>query len=122
MAAAELTFRDKLRPLASMSEAELEAAVRMLPPAIRERLAQGPLPRRFACGVCEAFGAAWYLDAEPDSSDPLWLVFGYHEVPKIDMQHRDDQFYGELANDVYRRCLVVYRAAGWTGEAEEPNA
>lgn len=100
----------------------LEGAIADLPADVRDRLARGPHPWRWTCGVCEAFGAAWYLHAPSDVTDPMYVVFAYHELPKIGMRHRSDEHYGELANDVYRRCIDIYRAAGWTGEAREPDA
>lgn len=115
-------FRDDLRPMLAVTEEELASAVASLPAEIRERLAHGPIPRRYTCGVCVAFGASVYKSLEPDLDDPMWVAFSYHEVPKIDMKVADDQWYGGAANEVYRRCIATYRAAGWTGEAEEPNA
>lgn len=115
-------FKAALEDLRDVDEAELADAMARIDPAIRARLAEGPHPRRWTCGVCEAVGAGWYRDRKPDRSDPLWIVWAYHEVPKADMNHSDQLHYGELANQTYRRCIATYRAAGWTGDAAEPNA
>lgn len=102
-----------------MTEADVCEAVAELPDELREALACGPHPRRFTCGVCNALGVG---DDDDDPKDAVVRVRAYHEVPKLDMRTANDQWYGELANEVYRRCLAIYRAAGWAGEASEPDA
>lgn len=99
---------------------DLERAMAEVDPAIRERLAHGPLVPRYACGVCQAFRGIDTAALDPDS--PAFLVFNYHEAPKAEMRTPEDQWYGPLANAVYRRCVETYRAAGWRGEPEGANA
>lgn len=120
-AARHAAYKDALERLRPMTAGEVRGAVQNLPVEIREKLAKGPHPRRWTCAVCQAFDVPATV-VEADQSDARWLVFGYHEMPKCDMRHRDDQHYGDLANEVYRRCIEIYRAAGWTGEATEANA
>lgn len=111
-----------LDAMKGMTEAELQAAVALLPPDLRERLAAGPHPVRYTCAVCEAFGRRYYSDVKPDLSDPMFIAWAYHEVPKADMKRRAQQWHGPLANEIYKRCIVTYRAAGWLGEAQEADA
>jgi hypothetical protein len=106
----------------SITEEELQRAALLLPFGVRDRLAAGPLPRRWSCGVCDAFGADWYRNATPNLADPMWIVWCYHEAPKSRMTHRDQLHYGLLANETYERTLATYRAAGWNGKASEANA
>lgn len=113
-------FLDALRD--DVDEDDLRTAMGRIPAHIRERLAEGPIRSRYACGVCQAFGAAFYKSGVFDLTDPMWLVWGYHEAPKADMTRREQLHYGPLANETYERCLATYRAAGWTGEAPEPDA
>ncbi len=116
-------FREELRPFLDVTDADVRAAMAAVPEDVRARLAAGPHPRRWTCGVCEAFGHAWYKNVGAwERSNPLHVVFCFHEVPKIEMRDGNDQWYGTLANDVYRRCIATYQAAGWTGEPQEPNA
>lgn len=111
-----------LEDLRDVTEDELRAAVLACPPHVLERLAQGPLEGRYKCGICEAFGRSWWLNRTPDRTDPMWIAWAYHEVPKLDMTHRRQLHHGPHSDHTYRRCIATYRAAGWTGEAEEPNA
>lgn len=115
-------FKEFLETLAPMTPDDLQAAVDELPLVIRERLARGPLERRWSCGVCEAFGGAAFYKGILDADDPVWRAWGYHEVPKAQMRHRDQLHHGPLANEIYERCIATYRAAGWTGDAPEANA
>lgn len=117
-------FREFLSDLRALDEAALDVAVSELPEAIRQRLSEGPNPRRWSCAVCEAFGEHFYKQAHDDldPEDPMWIVWGYHEVPKAEMRFADQLHYGPLANETYERCIATYRAAGWDGEAEEANA
>lgn len=122
-----LSYRDALAEIASMTEDDLRADVDLLPDVRRERLAAGPLPARWSCGVCKTFSdfvAALDRGREPrvDLSDPEWRVFLYHEEPKARMKRRDQLHYGPLANEQYERGIATYRAAGWDGDAAEPNA
>lgn len=70
---------------------------------IREKLARGPLPPRYDCGVCEAFGFEYWSVAVPNRDDPRWVAYAYHEVPKALMRLRDQQFnfitFGRNVND-----------------------
>lgn len=113
---------EHLEEFRDVTVAELQLAIAQIPSRIRSELEKGPNPRRHTCGVCRAFGGAWYKTVDFKRDDAMSIVFLYHEVPKLDMKVADDQWYGNAANDVYRRCVETYRAAGWTGEAEEPNA
>jgi hypothetical protein len=110
-----------LQSIEHMTLDDLRAAIAACPRDVRDRLEAGPLFRRFSCGVCEAFGRGFYAGI-PDADDPRWRAWGYHEVPKLQMRRSDDRHYGELANETYRRSIATYRAAGWEGDAEEPNA
>ncbi len=116
------TWKDLYTPVRHMTEATLIAAMAQIPETIRLKLAEGPHPRRWTCAICLAFGKDWYLTAVPAPDDPMWLVFAYHEIPKIHMKRDDDQWYGTLANRTYERGIATYRAAGWKGEAEGANA
>lgn len=99
------------------TEDDLCAALDTVPPAVVERLARGPVGRRWDCGVCDAFGRM------PDHIDgPMWKVYAYHEVPKLYMERREQLHYGPLANEIYERTMATYRAAGWDGEAAGANA
>lgn len=112
-----------LRAIESMTEDDMRAAVAQLPPEILVSLARGPLSYRYDCGVCASFGGeTFYGRDDHDPEDPLDRAWGYHEVIKLKMKRRDQAHYGGLANETYERCIATYRAAGWTGEAPEPNA
>lgn len=111
-----------LQAISDMTEDDLAAALALCPPVVMDLLTRGPLAYRYACGVCEAFGGRAFHGHTPDVSDPLWRAWGYHEVPKLHMRRADDRHYGRHANDTYERCIATYRAAGWDGEAAEPNA
>lgn len=115
------TLQEMRQSHVAMTVEDLQAAVDQLPDDIRARLAKGPIPRRWDCGVCVAFGRPFWV-GEPDPTDPRWIAWDYHEVPKLEMKRANQQWYGELANDTYERCIATYRAAGWTGEAEPANA
>lgn len=109
-------------PWEHMTEGDMVAAVAELPDDLRAELARGPRMARFGCAVCDVLGVHKMTKEDDGRSDPVYVVSAYHEVPKLHMQTADDQWYGEAANEVYRRCIQIYRAAGWTGEAQEPNA
>jgi hypothetical protein len=115
-------FEASLQVAKSMTVEDLMVAVDSLPNSIKNKLAEGPHPSRYVCGVCEAFGDEFYKKPVEDNTDPVWLAFAYHEIPKLEMVLEAQQFYGRLANEVYVRCIETYKAAGWTGEAEEANA
>lgn len=116
------TLKRSYAQLLDVTEEQLRAAVEQLSWHLRDALARGPLPYRYDCRVCESFGSGFYKGIEYDLSNPMHLVFGYHEAPKVNMTHRDHQHYGPHANATYTRCIATYRAAGWSGDAEEPNA
>lgn len=118
---AQIAFTAALNEARNITHAEMCEAVALLPDDIRARLAIGPHRHRWTCSVCDAFGASFYRGTI-DLTDARWIVWIYHEVPKSDMRHRDQLHYGERANEIYRRCIATYRAAGWAGEAAEPNA
>lgn len=106
-----------------MTEDDLKVAVAALPDDIREALARGPLPYRYDCGVCAAFGGEMFYGREDhDPTDTLFRAWGYHEVPKLWMKRRDQQHAGPFSNETYERTIATYRAAGWDGEAAPPNA
>lgn len=111
------SFFDVMVKVSDWTEDDLQAAVAALPPTIRDRLAKGPVPRRYDCAACEAF-----KPFPDDFSGPTWEVFAYHEVPKLYLRRQDDLHYGPLANESYERTLAMYRAAGWSGEAPEADA
>lgn len=115
-------YKDALLEADTLTEDDLREALVELPDEIREKLAAGPIARRWSCGVCEAFGKAFYSVGDVDLTDPMWRVWIYHETPKARMKRADQQHYGPLANESYERTITTYRAAGWTGEAQEPNA
>lgn len=117
-------WREDYRALADMTEDDLREAVAQLPDAIRAKLAEGPLPYRYACGVCKAFGSAYIaelkrnIETPPDPTDPKWRAFAYHEVPKKDMRHAEQQWSGPLAVEVYERTMATYRASGYPASPE----
>lgn len=103
-----------LRAMERVTEADVVAALALCPEHIRAGLALGPRGTRYSCGICHTFGKAWYSAGGFTMRDPMWIVWGYHEVPKLHMTEEGQQFNGPLADDVYARCLATYRAAGWT--------
>lgn len=115
-------YRDALAAADALTEDDLCAAVAELPEDVREKLAAGPVPRRWSCGVCEAFGKAFYSSGDVDLTDPMWRVWIYHETPKARMKRNDQLHSGPLSNETYDRTIATYRAAGWDGEASEANA
>lgn len=115
-------FAAALEAARSFTEGDMRDAMGLLDATIVDQLARGPLPRRYRCGVCETFGADFYSDGPIDLDDPRWIVWIYHEVPKADMNHQDQLHYGDLANEIYLRAIVTYRAAGWNDEAAPPDA
>lgn len=115
-------YKDALLAAEALTEDDLRAAMLELPDEIRATLARGPIPRRWDCGICEAFGKPFYCTGAVDLTDPRWIVWIYHEVPKAHMKRNDQLHYGHWANETYVRCIATYRAAGWSGDAEEPNA
>lgn len=112
----------------TMSLDELAQAVLELDFQTRGALCRGPVRPRFDCGVCEAILPRDLKELAWDLADPRVRVFAYHEAAKARMDRTDDQHYGMLANETYRRTLAVYYAAGWDGntrwgtKAEPPNA
>lgn len=119
-------FPDYMRALeevAWITEDDLADLMPLLPHQIVVGLAEGPLPYRFDCGVCSAFGRSFYRNvAKHQPDDPTFRVWAYHEVAKLGMRTKNDEHYGPCANDHYERTIATYRAAGWTGEAQEANA
>lgn len=88
-----------------VAEADLPALIAQLPAEVREVLAKGPMrpgENDDDCRVCAALDSPWLPPARP------WAHAGclVHDF------HTADGSYGEAA---YRRCVAVYRAAGWTG-------
>lgn len=84
-----------------MNELELPRLVAQLPEAARELLAQGPmLPGEMGedCRVCLA------LRPLPVTTENALTIYRWHQAP---WPNGDEQ---------YRRCLAIYRAAGWAGE------
>lgn len=118
----ETDFASALEAARPLTEEDVRAAVALLPAAVVERLCGGPIPARYRCGVCQAFGVDFYGSGQIDLDDPRWIVWIYHEVPKADMDHQDQLHFGDLANETYVRALATYRAAGWDGEAPPPDA
>lgn len=114
----------ELAPIAELTLEDLERAVAELPEGLRQALSCGPTRERYSCAVCRTFEGyieRWeHFDPEPDG--PCWIVWNWHEVPKMHMTRAEDQWYGPLANAVYERCIQTYRAAGWTGVPEPANA
>lgn len=109
-------YREGLALVALMDEAALVALVAQLPDEIRAKLAAGPLPYRYDCGVCQAFGEdLWRNDDAVDTEDPKWVVWAYHEVPKLRMRVSAELHIGPLSDEGYERALATYRAAGWGG-------
>ncbi len=120
-------WREDYRALSDMTEDDLREAVEALPEAIRLKLAEGPLPYRYDCGVCEAFGKEYLnelkrnIETAPDPTDLKWRAFAYHEVPKKDMFRAEQQWSGPLAADTYKRTKATYRAAGYSPLASPPE-
>lgn len=108
--------RRELEEAVKVSEGSLLAAVAELPSDIRKRLAIGPAASRYACSVCDAFRCCDLAEGLP-YDDPRWVVFNFHEVPKLRMRTANDQWFGPLAIEVYDRCRMIYRAAGWLPSA-----
>lgn len=95
-----------------MTLGELKEAMTKIRRGILVELAKGPRRYRYACTICEAFTPRWYKsEGVWDRSNPMHIVFCYHEVPKIHMRIADDQWRGPAAEDVYRRCMDIYRIA-----------
>jgi hypothetical protein len=121
-----LSFKEALEEAEGLTPEDMADAVAQLPEADRARLAKGPKARRWDCGICDTFADLIRLldgdQAAADLSDPRWVVYLYHEVPKARMERRSQLHYGALANEGYGRCLATYRAAGWDGEAAEADA
>jgi hypothetical protein len=117
-----LEFKAGLERVALVTEATLAETIALIPTETAALLARGPKPARYDCAVCDAFGYEWIKSTPCDPEDPRWLIWAYHETPKLDACHNDDQFYGAIANRIYERTIATYRAAGWQGEAPEPNA
>lgn len=116
-----MSIRDKrraeLEAIAELTLDDLQSAVDRLPSDLRDALAQGPLDSRYACHICKVFHG-YFKTADPDLEDPRWIVWNWHEVPKVQMTCAEDQWRGPLAGEVYRRCIETYRAAGWVGPVE----
>jgi hypothetical protein len=112
-------YKAELESMRHMEQIDMEQAVNCLPRHLIDKLAEGPLPSRYDCGVCKALDGKNII---PDPSDPLYVAWIYHEIPKVDFRFADQNHYGKGADDIYRRCIQTYRAAGWTGEASEPNS
>lgn len=114
-------FAAFLAAIKGMTEDDLRDAIAACSIGVRASLADGPLRRRWSCGVCEAFGFDFYKGL-PNAGSPIWRAWGYHEVPKLHAQRVGDSHYGPLANEIYHRTIATYRAAGWVGEVEAANA
>lgn len=98
-------------------------AMENLPIRIKDKLKKGPLPNRYSCGVCKAFDGMFEgYDLTIDTDDPIYRVWVYHEVPKAEFRHADQNYFGAGANKIYNRCIETYQAAGWEGIAEPENA
>jgi len=116
-------YRETLLKAADISLEDVVEAMSKISDEVRVKLASGPLPYRYDCGVCQAFGAPANSTVHfEDFDEPSMTVWIYHEVPKGKFRHRDENYYGPGANEIYERCLATYRAAGWTGEATDANA
>lgn len=102
---------------------DVKKALEKIDPKIVGFLKEGPVNYRYDCAVCIAFGGA--SNKPPDISklsDDEMVVWIYHELPKMSMKRGDQVFYGPFADQIYERCIETYKAAGWTGEPEPPNA
>lgn len=118
-----MTYKDELEAQRNLTIEQVQEAMLYLPNDIKTKLAEGPLFRRYDCGVCQAFGTRPNTPVLYEGFDQyMFIVWIYHEVPKVDFRFADQNHYGKGADDIYKRCIETYRAAGWTGEAEEPNA
>lgn len=117
-----MPYKEALIVAESITIDDVQDAMNSIPLEIQQRLAKGPLPRRYDCAVCVAFGKNFYGDGHVILGDPMWTVYLYHEVPKAKMKRMDQCHYGPLANEIYTRCIETYKAAGWAGVAEEANA
>lgn len=86
--------------------AELPALIEELPDDVRALLARGPMLPGEAqedCRVCEALDMPWMPPARP-WSHAACLLHDFHTAE------------GQRGEACYRRCVAIYRAAGWTGE------
>jgi hypothetical protein len=93
------------------SEVDLAELIAQLPLGRRRLLARGPMlpgEMQAECRVCEALGEPWTLRCVAGA--PRWIedaalpLFDYHAAE------------GNKGEAAYRRCVAIYRAAGWTGE------
>jgi hypothetical protein len=86
-----------------MSDEEVRVLVSRLPPSILYLLQQGPIPgEKSPCWICEVMG-------DLPGSGFTGKLFAWHLGVDI---HGIDGPVG-TGDECYRRCLVIYRAAGW---------
>lgn len=100
-------------------------------PTVRSVLARGPVAG-IGCGVCDALDEMRDWTKEMVAAHPEWGTLPIHELPVSPAQRRrlasmlalHEWHEGEdlvashgvipgYGPEVYARCLVVYRAAGW---------
>lgn len=86
-------------------ESALPGLIEQLPDDVRAALARGPmLPGEGDdCRVCEALDMLWLRPLAP-WAEARCAIHDFHQA---------EGKHGEAA---YRRCVAIYRAAGWTGE------
>lgn len=81
-----------------LTDEEVAARVAQLPEDLRAALREGPKPEP-DCGVCDVLGGRREYAARS-------LFDWKNTPPRSDAGDRE----------AYRRCLTIYRAAGWDGE------
>jgi hypothetical protein len=118
-----MEYKDFLEAHKHLTIEDVNRAIPNIPTKTRNTLAQGPIPYRWDCNVCQAFGTGsnQIVKYETFSLEEL-IVWIYHEIPKVNFKWKDQNFYGQGADEIYKRCIETYRAAGWLGDAAEPNA
>lgn len=104
------------------------AAVAELEPELRAQLAEGPEPYRYDCAVCDVCmdpdTRKKRQEFDPDALDlnePRNIIFLYHELPKLDARDTNQLHYGAPGVEINKRCIEIYRAAGWSGREVKQN-
>lgn len=84
----------------------------MLPDKVRAQLARGPDPDPAECRVCEALDEVLY--GTHRYSSPAARLMDWHMG--YDLYFPDENWRLGRGPECYRRCLLVYVAAGWPGD------
>lgn len=101
-------------------EAQVPAAVRLLPIEVRVPLMLGPIAQSAPedvgdCRVCEAIERWWEIGmASTLAEEAAVQVYRWHQGGDLACMAHGGFTPGQGA-EVYRRCCVIYEAAGWRG-------